>query len=60
MLTYARPDRTIAWGGEAPILPHPGLRLDLFVYKRSSSFMNYNREEQSLQRDLDAARFAAF
>ena len=60
MLTYVHPDETIALGGEALILPHPGLHLDLFVYKRSSSFMNYNRKKQSLQRDLEAAHLLPF
>lgn len=34
-------------GRRGPALPCPGLGLDLFVYKRSSSFMNYNRESSA-------------
>lgn len=49
-LTCARPGETIALGGEALPLPRPGLRLELFVYKRSSSFMSYNREKQRSRR----------
>jgi len=60
MLPYARPGHTVALGGEAPVLPHLGLPLDLFVYKRSSRLMNYDREKQSLRRDLDAARLLPF
>lgn len=59
-LTCARPGETIALGGEALPLPCPGLRLELFVYKRSSSFMSYNREKQRSRRGLDAARLLLF
>lgn len=48
MLPYAHPDGTIALGGEVLILPHPGRHLGWFVYKRTSSFMNDNREKLSL------------
>lgn len=60
MLTCAGPGESITVGGEALLLPHPGLGLDLFVYKRGSTFMNDNREKQRLWQGLDAARLMLF
>lgn len=48
VLLDAHPEQTIALGGAALVLPRPWVYLDLFVYNRSSRFMNYQRQKQEL------------